>query len=109
MAGDRGPEIEGAVVAKRMAVLRPHLIDGVPLARVAADAGIPIRTARRWIARYRADGPAELKGLRRALLQGNIHIPEPRSVGRFIINYLFYPGSPSGRGMAQSIQPQRVV
>jgi hypothetical protein len=57
MAGDRGPEIEGAVVAKRMAVLRPHLIDGVPLARVAADAGIPIRTARRWIARYRADGP----------------------------------------------------
>ncbi len=43
-----------------MAVLRPHLVDGVPLTRVAADAGIPIRTARRWIARYRADGPAGL-------------------------------------------------
>jgi hypothetical protein len=27
MADDRGPEIEGAVVVKRMAVLRPHLID----------------------------------------------------------------------------------
>ena len=60
MADDRGPEIESAEVAKRMAVLRPHLIDGVPLTRVAADAGIPIRTARRWIARYRADGPAGL-------------------------------------------------
>ena len=43
-----------------MAVLRPHLIDGVPLARVAAQAGIPIRTARRWMARYRAYGPAGL-------------------------------------------------
>ncbi len=48
-----------------MAVLRPHLIDGVPLARVATDAGIPIRTARRWIARYRADGPAGLARPRR--------------------------------------------
>ncbi|WP_394648009.1 helix-turn-helix domain-containing protein [uncultured Sphingomonas sp.] len=60
MADDRGPEIGSAEVARRMAVLRPHLIDGVPLARVAADAGIPIRTVRRWIARYRADGPAGL-------------------------------------------------
>lgn len=48
-----------------MAALRPHLIDGVPLARVATDAGIPIRTARRWIARYRADGPAGLARPRR--------------------------------------------
>ena len=60
MADDRGLEIGSAEVAKRMAVLRPHLVDGVPLTRVAADAGIPIRTARRWIARYRADGPAGL-------------------------------------------------
>lgn len=60
MADDRGLEIGSAEAAKRMAVLRPHLVDGVPLTRVAADAGIPIRTARRWIARYRADGPAGL-------------------------------------------------
>lgn len=60
MPDDRGPEIGSAEVAKRMAVLRPYLIDGVPLTRVAADAGIPIRTARRWIARYRAHGPAGL-------------------------------------------------
>ena len=60
MEDDRAPEIGSTEVAKRMAVLRPHLIDGVPLARTAADAGIPIRTVRRWIARYRADGPAGL-------------------------------------------------
>lgn len=65
MTDDRGLEIGSAEVAKRMAVLRPHLIDGVPLARVATDAGIPIRTARRWIARYRADGPAGLARPRR--------------------------------------------
>lgn len=65
MANDRGPEIGSVEVAKRMAALQPHLIDGVPLTRVAADAGIPIRTARRWIARYRADGPAGLARPRR--------------------------------------------
>ncbi len=43
-----------------MAVLRPHLHDAVPLVDAAEKAGIPIRTARRWLARYRADGPAGL-------------------------------------------------
>lgn len=37
MADDGGPEMGSAEVAKRMAVLRPHLIDGVPLTRVAAE------------------------------------------------------------------------
>jgi putative transposase len=40
----------------RLAVLRPHLEEEVPLARAAADAGVPLRTARRWLARYRGDG-----------------------------------------------------
>jgi putative transposase len=65
MGDDRRPEIGSAEVAKRMTMLRPHLINGVPLTRVAASAGIPIRTARRWIARYRADGPAGLARPRR--------------------------------------------
>jgi hypothetical protein len=38
------------------AVLRPHLEDGVPLLRAARDAGIPFRTAQRWLARHRQDG-----------------------------------------------------
>lgn len=57
MTDDQRPEPDSAEVTRRMAVLRPHLHDAVPLAQVAADAGIAIRTARRWLARYRADGP----------------------------------------------------
>ena len=40
-------------VANRLAFLRVHLDDGVPLARAAREAGIPIRTARRWLACFR--------------------------------------------------------
>ncbi len=46
----------------RFAVLRPHLEDGVPLTRAADAAGIPVRTAGRWLARYRQSG---LTGLAR--------------------------------------------
>jgi hypothetical protein len=48
---------------ERFAVLRPHLEDGVPLLRAARDAGIPFRTAQRWLARHRQDG---LVGLARS-------------------------------------------
>ena len=40
----------------RFAVLRPHLEDGVPLTRAATAAGVPLRTAPRWLARYDAGG-----------------------------------------------------
>lgn len=60
MTDDRGLQIGSAEVAKRMAVLRPHLHDAVPLVDAAGQAGVPIRTARRWLARYHADGPAGL-------------------------------------------------
>ena len=60
MTDDRKPEPGSAEVAKRMAVLRRHLHDAVPLGVAATDAGISLRTARRWLTRYRADGPAGL-------------------------------------------------
>jgi putative transposase len=41
---------------RRWAVLRPHVEDGVPLTAAAREAGVPLRTAQRWLARYRADG-----------------------------------------------------
>ena len=44
----------------RLAVLVPHLYEGVPLLQAAAAAGVPERTARRWLARYLADGAAGL-------------------------------------------------
>lgn len=48
----------------RFAVLQPHLEEEVPLARAAEHAGVPIRTAERWLARYRQLG---LAGLARAI------------------------------------------
>ena len=60
MTDDRTTEPGSIEVATRMAVLRRHLHDAVPLGEAATDAGISIRTARRWLARYRADGPAGL-------------------------------------------------
>lgn len=45
----------------RMVVLRPHLEGRATLAEAAASAGVPIRTARRWLATYKAAGPAGLQ------------------------------------------------
>ena len=46
----------------RFVVLRPHLEEGVPLTCAAAAAGVPLRTAQRWLARYRQDGSTGLAG-----------------------------------------------
>jgi len=47
----------------RFAILRPHLNEGVLLSEAARDAGVPLRSVQRWLARYRAAG---LVGLIRA-------------------------------------------
>ena len=47
----------------RLAVLNPHLHDGVPLIEAARRAGVPRRTATRWLAAYQSDG---VEGLRRS-------------------------------------------
>jgi len=49
-----------ALAEGRWQVLRPHVQDGVPLARVACDAQVPLRAAQRWLVRYRAGGLAAL-------------------------------------------------
>jgi putative transposase len=49
-----------AVAHARFEILRPHLEDGVPLTNAADAAGVPLRTAQRWLARYRAGGLAGL-------------------------------------------------
>jgi putative transposase len=51
---------------RRWRILRPHVEDALPLARAAADAGVPERTAQRWLARYRAEGLAGLARSARA-------------------------------------------
>ncbi len=45
-------------------VIRPFLEDGVPLTRIAAECQLQLRTLRRWVQRYRADG---LVGLTRPI------------------------------------------
>ena len=46
---------------RRMQVLGPHVFDAVPLTRAAAAAGVPVRTAERWLVAYAADGAAGLE------------------------------------------------
>ena len=65
-----------AEALRRWLVLRAHLEDGVPLARVAAQSGIPHRTLQRWLARYRAGGLAGLGRAARAD-RGRSRFPEP--------------------------------
>ena len=45
---------------ERFKVIRPHLEDDAPLAHAARQAGISVRTAERWLARYRQSGLAGL-------------------------------------------------
>jgi putative transposase len=61
---------------RRFAVLRPHFEEGVPLAASARAAGVPIRTAQRWLVRFEARG---LSGLSRRVRsdQGHRKFPDP--------------------------------
>jgi putative transposase len=46
----------------RFQVIRPFLEDGIPLTQIAREHGLVLRTARRWVDRYRREG---LTGLAR--------------------------------------------
>lgn len=50
----------------RFEVLRPHLEGEVPLSHASSGAGVALRTARRWLARYRAAGLVGLARMPRA-------------------------------------------
>jgi hypothetical protein len=58
----------------RWQVLRPHIEDGVPVARLAGQCGVAGRTLQRWASRYRTDGLAGL-GLPRASRPGSPTVP----------------------------------
>ncbi len=56
----------------RFAVIRPYLEERVPLTHAAAEAGVPLRAAQRWLARYRQDRATGLaRSLRRDLASGS--------------------------------------
>lgn len=47
---------ERARASRRYRALKPHVENGVPLATAAASSQVPLRTASRWLSRYRAHG-----------------------------------------------------
>jgi putative transposase len=53
-------DIERSRALDRFEIIRPFLEDGVPLTRLARERQIVLRTARRWVARYRKNGLAGL-------------------------------------------------
>jgi putative transposase len=70
-------------------LLQAHLEQGAPLPSVARDAQIPLRTARRWVERYRADGLAGLtrqgradRGDRRAISDDALKLVEGLALQR---------------------------
>ena len=56
-------EDQRTMVMRRWEVLRPHVEGDTPLVAAAREADVPLRTAQRWLARYRAGG---LVGLARS-------------------------------------------
>jgi len=64
-------------VLRRWQVLAPYLQDGVPLTRAAGEAGVPLRTARRRLHRYRESG---LEGLARTPRPATGRKGDPRLV-----------------------------
>jgi putative transposase len=56
------PEEARSRALARFQIIRPFLEDGVPLAQLAREQDIVLRTARRWVGRYRREG---LTGLAR--------------------------------------------
>src|SRR3954468_6265006 len=69
-------EAERARAFERFQLLRPSLEKGVPLARVARDRGVALRTARRWVAQYRREGLVGLARKERSD-RGNRRLPDP--------------------------------
>jgi putative transposase len=60
------PEGARRLALARFSILRPHLEDGRPLSALAAAAGVPYRTAHRWLAQYKALGLVALSRRARA-------------------------------------------
>jgi len=94
------PEAARAEALRRWRVLRPHLEDGVPLPRAAGEAGVRLRTAQRWLARFRADGLAGLARSARAD-RGTRRLPDEL---RLLIEGLaLRPPAPSAAHMHRTV------
>ena len=57
----------------RLRLIFQHLNDHRPLAELAVEAGISLRCATKWLARYRAGGPPSLADRRSIRRQQRLH------------------------------------
>ena len=67
----------------RERLVRRHLDDGVPLKVLAAQAGISLRSAFKWLARFRAGGPAALAD-RRSVRRSQRRTLDPRQLQKAV-------------------------
>ncbi len=111
----------------RERLIRRHLDEGVPLKALAAQAGISLRTAYKWLSRFRAGGVAALadrrsvrRSQRRTLdpqqLQQAVDLRHQRCTLRRIARALCAPLSTVGRlmkglglGRLKNLDPKRLV
>jgi putative transposase len=70
----------GLSAEERAALLRQHFDDGVPLARISGQAGIPLRTLQRWTAGFRVGGSVAALGRQPRSDRGSHSLP-PEIVG----------------------------
>ena len=77
-------ETDRRLAMSRFEVLRPYLEDGVPLARADAASRTPLRTAQRWLHRYRASGLAGLAPTTSRIIAGQGHLSPFRVDGNSI-------------------------
>ena len=81
----------------RAALLRQHLDDGVPLARISGQAGIPLRTRQRWTAGFRPRGSVAALGRQPHSDRGS-HSPPPEILGAIEGLVLRRPAPEHARG-----------
>jgi putative transposase len=98
LAADTEEERQEAM--RRFAVLRPHLNDGLPLPEAARDAGVPLRSVQRWLARYRATG---LAGLVRSTRSDTGHRKLPAALVKVIEGMALRKPRPSVAAMHRRI------
>ncbi len=85
-------EAERAASVARYETLRPHLEEGVPLARIARRQGLNLRTLQRWLQRYQANG---LSGLARCARSDKGKRTVPTQLQQFIEGLALRQPAPS--------------
>lgn len=90
------------MAARRWQVRRPVVQDGVRLAVAAREAGVPLRSAQRWLARYRAGGLA-------ALARTGARIEAPPTGGQPTHRRAVHPARPRSCCSVRNLLPDHLA